>query len=288
LIEPDINSISTGTIEPLDYLPGEAVSVPYTASGSFESGNLFTAELSDAMGSFVSAVPIGTLSATSSGNISAAFPGNTPYGTAYRIRVTSSNPALIGTDNGSDITVGCSTPDQFSYANITNSSANLTWNALPGAVKYKVQYKAAGNNPWSTVSSTTSSKLLNGLSPNTKYTWKVKSICQTNPNVTSPWSEKQTFMTLLRLGEWEEQMSMTIYPNPFSSHATISFYVNQQTQTVIELYSVTGSRLKLLLHETITEGNHSIQLDREGLSAGIYFLRFQLNDKVMFAKLVVE
>ncbi|MCW3124966.1 MAG: hypothetical protein JWO03_624 [Bacteroidetes bacterium] len=88
--------------------PDASVSVGYTTSGTFNGGNIFTAQLSDASGSFAAATSIGTITATSGGTISATLPHTTPAGTGYRIRVISSNPALLGSDNGSNLTV-----DQF-------------------------------------------------------------------------------------------------------------------------------------------------------------------------------
>ena len=59
---------------------------------------------SDATGSFASPTNIGTLTSTTSGTINATIPA-VPTGTAYRIRVISSTPAIIGTDNGTDLNI---------------------------------------------------------------------------------------------------------------------------------------------------------------------------------------
>ncbi|MFN8298885.1 MAG: PKD domain-containing protein [Chitinophagales bacterium] len=86
------------------YCPGSTAIVSYTAS-NFLSGNVFTAQLSDASGSFASPINIGSVTSTVSGTISATIPGNTANGAGYRIRVIGSAPAFNGTDNGSNIAV---------------------------------------------------------------------------------------------------------------------------------------------------------------------------------------
>lgn len=106
-------TLTTGTIAGSPYLfspnaPDALVSVPYTVSGSLNPGNTFTAQLSDASGSFASPTTIGSISATTSGTISATIPHTTPEGTGYRIRVVSSSPAILGSDNGVDLVI-----DQF-------------------------------------------------------------------------------------------------------------------------------------------------------------------------------
>ncbi len=63
-----IPSITTGTISPTSYCAGASVSIPYTTTGTFNAGNIFTAQLSNATGGFGSPVPIGTRSSTAAGD----------------------------------------------------------------------------------------------------------------------------------------------------------------------------------------------------------------------------
>ncbi len=85
---------------------GQAITVGYTGDGPANAGNVFTAQLSNSAGSFAAPVAIGTLSSTaSSGSVSCVIPGGTAQGTGYRIRVISSNPALTGADNGTNVTI---------------------------------------------------------------------------------------------------------------------------------------------------------------------------------------
>ncbi|MFZ1685781.1 MAG: T9SS type A sorting domain-containing protein [Flavobacteriales bacterium] len=105
--------------------PGATVNVPYEATGAYNAGgfliqaNHFTAQLSDANGDFTTPVDIGDTISTTSGSIIATIPGNTPLGTGYRIRVISTSPDFIGTDNGFDITIGGSTTAVISAGSST-------------------------------------------------------------------------------------------------------------------------------------------------------------------------
>ncbi|MFN8297139.1 MAG: HYR domain-containing protein [Chitinophagales bacterium] len=118
------NSITTGTISPSTYCAGTAVSVPYTISGTYNSGNVFTAQLSNSSGSFASPVNIGTLTSTSSGTISATIPPGTVGGAGYLIRVVSSNP-VITTDLGTSVTIDLTPPVVTCPANIfVNNTPN--------------------------------------------------------------------------------------------------------------------------------------------------------------------
>src|SRR5690349_47470 len=70
-----------------------SVDVSYSVTGTF-TGNTFTAQLSDASGSFTSPTDIGSLTSNVSGTINASIPVNTAAGTGYLIRVVSSNPSV--------------------------------------------------------------------------------------------------------------------------------------------------------------------------------------------------
>jgi plastocyanin len=95
--------ISTGTITPANLCKGASVNVPFTANGTYNPANVFTAQLSNASGSFAAPTSIGTLGGTTSGQIAATVPPGAATGSGYRIRVVSSSPAVTGTDNGSDL-----------------------------------------------------------------------------------------------------------------------------------------------------------------------------------------
>ncbi len=129
-------TLSTGTIigSPFEFSPNApdaSVSVPYTVSGALNPGNTFTAELSDASGSFVAPTVIGSVSATTSGTISATIDHTTLDGTGYRIRVTASDPAILGSDNGTDLIV-----DQFDNSASPSTTQNIMYgvNGTPIAV----------------------------------------------------------------------------------------------------------------------------------------------------------
>jgi acid phosphatase type 7 len=84
---------------------GATVNIPFAVNSSFSNGNIFTAQLSDAAGSFAAPVDIGSLSSITSGTISATIPSNALIGTGYRIRVVANTPNCIGSNNGQDITI---------------------------------------------------------------------------------------------------------------------------------------------------------------------------------------
>lgn len=106
------NTITTSNVSPLtfnvDCSTDDTGTVDFTSVGTFAAGNNFTAQLSDATGSFASPTNIGSIvlgGTDPSGTINITIPSGTANGTGYRIRVVSDNPNTIGSDNGVDITI---------------------------------------------------------------------------------------------------------------------------------------------------------------------------------------
>jgi hypothetical protein len=86
-------TITTGSVR-TPVCAGSSISVPFTITGSFTAGNVFTAELSSSTGSFTIPVTIGTLNSTQNGAIVASIPSRA--GTGFRIRVVGGNPVVVG------------------------------------------------------------------------------------------------------------------------------------------------------------------------------------------------
>ncbi|MBD0279884.1 MAG: hypothetical protein ICV81_18250 [Flavisolibacter sp.] len=96
------NTIKTNPLPTNDLCAGSTINVIYSITGIYNAGNTFTAQLSDSQGSFANPINIGSVSATDSTPIIAAIP-NVIIGDRFRIRVVSSSPEVIGSDNGADI-----------------------------------------------------------------------------------------------------------------------------------------------------------------------------------------
>lgn len=95
---------------------GSSFSLPYTAT-DIGGENTFTAQLSNAAGSFASPVNVGTLLDNASvAAINVTIPANTIAGSGYRIRITSSSPAFIGTNNGTNIKINAALIASIRYS----------------------------------------------------------------------------------------------------------------------------------------------------------------------------
>lgn len=99
------NQLKTLSIATPSLCAGNTLTVPYSINGTCNTGNIFTAQLSDASGSFASPISIGTINSNISGTITATIPSTVAYGANYRVRVVSSNPVQKGERNNTNILI---------------------------------------------------------------------------------------------------------------------------------------------------------------------------------------
>jgi len=235
----------------------------FVSAGTFTSGNVFTAQLSDASGSFTAPTTIGTLSSTTSGNLSipCTIPMGTVVGTAYRVRVTSSNPAVISADNGTDLeihaipTVDAGTDQSVCVGqNVTlaaSGAANYTWN--------------------------------NGITNNVPFTptLGVTIFTVTGTSAAGCVNTDQVSVTAAACAGIEENAnatSISIYPNPMNDHFTIEGATQISSIKVIDLSGRT-----MMSFEPTNSNNYSIGT----LTAGTYFVVIT-DGKSEFSKRIVK
>jgi hypothetical protein len=109
---------STTAIDPLSNTPASLsvcantnLVINFVSSGIFNAGNIFTAQLSNASGSFTTPLNIGSITVSPNGmnvanSITSFLPSSAiPSGAGYRIRVVSSNPSFTGSTNASNINI---------------------------------------------------------------------------------------------------------------------------------------------------------------------------------------
>jgi hypothetical protein len=98
-------TILTTPIANNSFCEGANFNISYSLTGSFMASNEFTAQLSDPSGNFTTPTDIGNLISSSEGSINVTIPTNLVSSSLYRIRIISSNPSVIGADNGNDLTI---------------------------------------------------------------------------------------------------------------------------------------------------------------------------------------
>lgn len=184
------NSITTGAITGSVFCAGDNITIPFTSTGTFTAGNVYTAQLSNAAGSFAAPVVLGTFNSTAnSGSISGTIPPGTPSGAGYMIRVISSNPNITGTSVG-PITINAQVAAGVTISSLpvgaicAGTNVVFSSNISNGGTTPTYQWQVNGVNvPGATLSTFSSSSLANNDLVTVILT--SNAACVTNSPVTS-------------------------------------------------------------------------------------------------------
>jgi hypothetical protein len=232
--------ITTGSVSS-SLCGGSSVMLPFTAAGTYTPGNTFTAQLSDASGSFSSPVAIGSLSGTSSGNINITIPANTPVGSAYRIRVVSNTPVLTGSDNGTDIAIAplviptvTVSPNPGSTI-CAGTSATFTANITNGGTTPTYQWKKNGVNVGTNSSTYTDNGITNGNNITVELT--SNATCATPATVTA------TPVSMTVNASAANSVTITSTASTICVGTSVTFTANVPTVSSGPLVSIPGSNL---------------------------------------------
>ncbi|MEP7129070.1 MAG: PKD domain-containing protein, partial [Chitinophagales bacterium] len=161
----------------------------------------------------------------------------------------------------------CLMPDGLTTTNITATAATFNWNAISGALKYKVSYKPSGNNPWITTTVTDNFIQFTGLSANTNYNWKVKTICSNNPTISSDFTASVSFKTSVnKMASTLSGTGFELYPNPASNELNIASY-NMQFPLTCMIYDLYG---RMVRATQVSEPLHIINV--ADLASGNYLI----------------
>ena len=103
------------------------------------------------------------------------------------------NFSLVITGVASNVTCNATTPTSLVVANVSDNSAQVSWDAVAGAT-YDVRYKTTSGSTWTTTSSASTSTTLNSLTAETQYEVQVRSKC--TDGSTSNYTSSINFTTL--------------------------------------------------------------------------------------------
>jgi hypothetical protein len=78
----------------------------------------------------------------------------------------------------------------------------------------------------------------------------------------------------------------TIFPNPFTLQATIPFNVIDAAKIRIEVLTINGERVLLLLNEQMAPGSYQVKTPENILKPGTYIVKFRSGEKVDYKKMI--
>jgi hypothetical protein len=77
------------------------------------------------------------------------------------------------------------------------------------------------------------------------------------------------------------------YPNPFNAETRIAFDLPQAGKAAIDLFDITGRKIRTLVDGNLNAGRHEIAVDGSNLASGMYFCRMQAGSRTMTVKMML-
>ncbi|MBP5536127.1 MAG: fibronectin type III domain-containing protein [Bacteroidales bacterium] len=179
----------------------------------------------------------------------------------------------------------CDAPTGLSVANVTSSSATVSWS---GSGNFEVAYKTTASSSWSNANQVSaSSYTISGLTANTQYDWRVRKVCSATEQ--SDWAsgnfttESGEGITATEIGG----VSVAIYPNPASRNSDVEVSIKGANGEVsVTLLDITGRTLQ---HSTQScQADCTKHFDLHGVARGTYFVKVQTEGSTKVQKLVVR
>ena len=201
--------------------------------------------------------------------------------------------AFCGADTYSDwsevctlTTATCEVPSNVVASNITQTSATITWTS--SAQKWEISYGMQGineENGTKVIVEGTPSYSIEGLDSETTYDVYVRAICE--EDVYSAWAPKTQFTTdgIGINTAANDNVSVTIYPNPANTQATISVEgINGKVEFVVA--DMNG---RMIVTETINCNGQLVKtIDVSNLAKGAYFVHIYNDNFNTTRKLIVK
>ena len=170
--------------------------------------------------------------------------------------------------------------DQFTIEKNVNKTTNVSISTGQNAV---LTASWVGNYSWSPGGVTTKSIT---VSPTTSTTYTVTdgASCLSdvfNVTVTSP--------RVTGIDEQQTNLSMLIYPNPFSGQTTIEVNASPAENLTLRVFDVAGKQVGILNNSTYENGKHHFELNATALNlkTGVYFVRLHAEHGDVFEKIIL-
>lgn len=223
-------------------------------------------------------------STANDGNEMITFPASL-NGQTVKVRVSAIDNIFyaVGAVNVTQL-VSCdgTAPSGLTATNPTSFGVTLNWVPVSGA-SYEIRYRVVGSATWTTVSSTTHSITLNGLSENTNYEVQVAAVCNA---VVGAFSNSVNFTTAQlsycaaqSTNSTSEHISNVTLANVNNNSGT-STYTNYTTNSALQINLVQGQQYTLSVSKNWADNNPA----NDAVSAWIDFNRngvFESAERVM-------
>ena len=187
----------------------------------------------------------------------------------------------------------CAKPTNPDELNITTTTADLVWDAIPAAWGYKLVYIDT-SAAWITRTVDTINTNIDAiasLDPGTTYKWRVRALCDSTVQNNSAWRGWQFFTTLssnrITAGDVDLGENLNVYPNPTDGMININFVSEELDNFEITVIDAFGNLVSKEEKQNFV-GEYTKQVDLSAYSRGIYLVQIKTQDSFVSKRIVLQ
>jgi PKD repeat protein len=122
----------------------------------------------------------------------------------------------------------------------------------------------------------------NGCTSNTCYPFQLLRLSGSNPVTVNVISGSTGIQTISDMAAW------TVAPNPASTDANISIELKSDAVVSVSLVNITGQKTSVIKYERISAGKHTLPVDVQSVSKGIYIVELSVNGQLSRTKMIIQ
>jgi hypothetical protein len=187
------------------------------------------------------------------------------------------------------------TPVTFTVTNITANTAVINWAnvGVPAANAYVVHYREAGSSdPWRHGGSTTNSRQVWDLLPNTTYEYRLL-VWDTDGYFGASHLETFTTNTAKGYTSWADKNVVAInenlntFPNPFTNVVNVEFESSDNNNMAWSIFDMSG-KLVMSGTQSISAGMNNFAIEARQLPSGLYMLKANIGGTMHTARITKQ
>jgi len=106
------------------------------------------------------------------------------------------------------------------------------------------------------------------------------------------WSDSMEVNVVTNISPEHQQLPLSYalkqnFPNPFNPTTNIPFELPKAEHVTLEIFSITGEKVKILLNRKMSAGKYEVEFDGGNLSSGVYLYRLSAGSNVETKKMIL-
>ena len=181
-------------------------------------------------------------------------------------------------------------PDStLSATTLSTDSVLLEWGNSNNSSSYLVEYKLTSQSDWTSIVTTENSLLLENLTPESFYDWRIQAICEkfTDTSYLSVQLPFNTLSTGSELINGQDASAFEIYPNPAGSMFTFTLFQQVRNDITLSLINPLGQ----VVSETTFSapaGRFQKDVNLLDLPKGVYTVQLASGTNISRQQLVIQ